>query len=373
MTSFVKRYNLIRCTAVLSVLCGIAVVRPAYAQQDNPKTASYLRVNGQNEESVSFGSSGGASSERARRIDVSASYSYGISFSREHAFDSIAPADLDLKHFSTLSLSMGLNVYKNINAYFDLGIKDKGVKNAIEWAGRIGSKLFELQIDYNFIAGEVLYWNDANIGVNKNSPPDLKADYDQTWMTVALMCSVPIYIGPKTAPFWVGLFYNHAVVPALIWVNKESEDKETRFAFLDESCPVTTFGVRLNGAFNRSAIEGTENLSRGWTVRVPFWLVYDWGYGYADPDKAVIAQATEKGGHYSDYSFPTFYMGGKLNLLLAFFNRFTENNIVHFGLGFGLNGVGYVKNEQNKGKDFNNWSSVTVAGWTPMVRVGYVW
>ncbi|MDR2592931.1 MAG: hypothetical protein LBC59_09040 [Chitinispirillales bacterium] len=312
-------------------------------------------------------------SARAHRIGVSADYSYGISFSREHAFDSIAPADLDLKHFSTLSLSMGLNLYKSINAYIDLGIKDKGVKNAIEWAGRVGSKYFELQIDYNFIAGEVLYWNDANIGVNKNSPPDLKANYDQTWMTVALMYSIPFYIRPNSAPFKAGLFYNHAEVPALVWVNYESEDKENRFAFLDKSCPVTTFGVRLNCTLNRSAIDGAEGLSRGWTVRLPFWFIFDWGYGYADPDKSVIAQATEKGGHYSKYSFPTFYMGGRLTLLAAFFNRFTENNIVHVGLGFGLNGVGYVKNEQNNGKDFNNWSSVTVAGWTPVVRVGYVW
>ncbi|GBU20945.1 hypothetical protein R80B4_00832 [Fibrobacteres bacterium R8-0-B4] len=190
-----------------------------------------------------------AASAHERRIDVSSSYSYHFTPGKSYFVDSTAPATFKPSNFSDLSLSMGLNVYKGVFAYFDLGINNQTVKRAIDWAGRIGSKYFDLQIEYSFIGGKVSYWNDANIGANKDTPPDLTADYDQTWLTVALMYPFVLRGEKSNDPYGVllGLFYNYAKVPALIWINKNSDDEENRFAFLDKSCPVTTFGIRFYG------------------------------------------------------------------------------------------------------------------------------
>jgi len=316
------------------------------------------------------------SSANEHKIDVSTSFSSYFSSDGTAYFDSTAPATFTPAYMHSLSLSMGMNLYKGMSAYFDFGINNKTVKKTLDWAGRIGSKYFDLQIEYNFIGGEVSYWEDANIGVKKNSPPDLKTDYDQTWITVALMYPLPIGFdrtdGSRTSPMLLGLFYNHANVPALVWVNKKSKDKKSRYAFLDKSCPVSIYGIRYYWD-NIGLKRIPDNLPNGWTWTIPWRVIGDMGFGFASPNKDVVAMATENGGQFTDYSFATYYLDVRTSLILEWFNRFTENQVVHFGVGVEVHGLGYIRNEEQEWALLDNWSSIKVGGWGPTIRVGYAW
>jgi len=397
MASFIK--TLVKSTVVLGVLCAVAFAQPkpkaAVYIKGNPEGRDALRSSESAREAIGRSdsddvpsshpsdtasnfspdesnhkraSNGKAAEAREHRIDISSSFSYYFNTDGSVFFDSTAPADFKPTHMSNMSLSMGMNLYRGISAYLDLGINNQVMQKTIDWAGRLGSKYFDFQIEYNFIGGKVSYWNDANIGVNKNTAPDLEEDFDQTWVTVALMYRIPLggFEG------LVGLFYNYAKVPALIWVNRNSDDKESRFAFLDKSCPVTMYGIRLYWdpiGFKRIP----DGLPRGWTLRGLPRFTFGLGFGFADPNDDVVAMATEKGGRFTDYSFATYYMDSRLSLNFESFNRFTENQIINFSLGFELHGFGYARNEQNQWKLLDNWSSIIVAGWGPIVRVGYAW
>jgi hypothetical protein len=312
-------------------------------------------------------------SERARRIDISSSFSYYFNYDGSVVFDSTAaPATFIPTHLSNLSLSMGLKLYKDISAYIDLGIKDKSMKKAIDWASRVGSKYFDLQIEYNFIGGKMSYLENVNIEVDKNAPPKLNVDYDQTWVTVALLYPLPIYTdGPESSPFLIGLFYNSAKVPALFWVDRDKGDDNSRFAILDIECPVNIYGVRFYED-NIGLKRIPDDLPSGWTRKIPFRFTADIGFGFAKLNKDVIAEAIEKGGQFSDNKYPTSYLSGRFALSLEYFNRFTENQVVHFGFGFEVHGFGYLK----PGSSWENgekWSSIFVLGVGPIVRAGYAW
>jgi len=324
-----------------------------------------------------------ATSAKEHRIDISSSFSYYFNINKNgsiHFSDSTSPTSFTPINMSNMSLSMGLNLYKSVGAYFDLGINNNAVKKAIDWACRIGTEYFDFQSEYNFVSGTVSYREDANMGADKNTQTDLSVYYDQTWITVALLYKSPIYLNdsPSASPLLLGLFYNHAVVPAHIWVYRDMVDDKNKFAILDKSCPVTAFGIRLyqdNVGLKRIP----DDLSGGWTTKTPLRFTSDIGVGFAKPNKDVMATAKENGGQFSNDTYLTGYFSLRLAAGLEFFNRFTENQVVHFGFGLDFHIFGYMNpysdwESRDYWKSSGNWKSFAVGGGLgPIVRVGYAW
>jgi hypothetical protein len=266
-------------------------------------------------------------------------------------FDSLAPASFTATHNFNLQLSMGLNLYKDINAYFDIGIDDQIMKRVVDLAGRIGTGHFSLQADYNFLGGTVSFWDNPNIGTQKDTPPDLVKDYRQIWTSVALLLRRPLLIGyaeDGTLELQIGFVWSSATIPALIWVNRDLEGGDEAFVFFDDNFRVNTYGARFIMAYD-------------YVSSLFFDMVMDFGYGSGNPTASVREQVKEKG---EGDSYDAFLIKGRMLGGWKFNKKLADNRVFSYAFGVDMYGTLYTPASGTE------WETIINRGFGPFIRLG---
>jgi len=115
-------------------------------------------------------------------INISASYSYYFDYSLGYKYSEFKFIDFDTEYAYNLQLSMGLDLYKKVNALVDFNIKDQNMKKAIQIASKIGAKWFGIQFDYEKAEGKMAWIKSPVTYMN-----DLPQTFEHTIKTVGLM------------------------------------------------------------------------------------------------------------------------------------------------------------------------------------------
>ena len=258
--------------------------------------------------------------------------------------DEVRDAKIPMDYFTTsqhsLSLAMGLNVFKILNLGIDFGIKDfnfggKDIKftDIVNLGGMIGINWASIVLDYRFINGDVEFPS------KKDGKAESVAGIAPGWQpynqfsrvesrTVALMA----------APFkWLGL--------GLIW-NNATGASMVQNKYFDPKVETNTFGVRAHVSFDHFS----KPLEMGWAVGESediYWcliadLYIDLAFGKAtlssDVEKAIKQGSILK---MKDVDLGVMYNGVRGMLGAHLVKQPAENRYWEIiGVGLDINGGG---------------------------------
>ncbi|MCL2722340.1 MAG: hypothetical protein FWD47_13505 [Treponema sp.] len=322
------------------------------------------------------------------RFDVLSSFSYypaktdRINFQTE-GYGPAAPAEYERDHSFNLNMQMGMKLFKEWQAYVDFGIKEKNAQRMIDIMGKLGPRYFYIEVDYTQNNGKIHLWEDMPFGdaaleAIKSRPADSLVEYNQTWMSVALMFTPhyawriinkignfeendkkrekeveqgqrKFHISPANDSYYLGLFYNHTTIPFLatshftLVTDADGKDMEVpaddAITEFEPAVPLWALGVRFgygrdhNSSFRVSSPPGGFNLL--------MTNVFDLGLGKGKPDSEIVERMRTQNKNFKD-SFTCLYVGIKINMGL--FREFTvlKDNIILLSGGYGFNYQRYL-------------------------------
>jgi len=304
-----------------------------------------------------FGKNNTPSEKKTHRFDLLSAFSYypakaeRVNFQKD-TLAPAAPAEYEKSHSFNMNLQMGMKLFKDWQAYIDFGIKEKNVQKAIDLMAKFGPQYFTVQLDYTLHNGKIHLWKDTPFGsaaleAIQDRPADSLVDYNQTWMSVALMLT-PKYVNRISRIFeeqstYLGIFYSSATVPFLITSEvmeiTEIKDGKTSTSIVpangaaaefDPEIPIWTVGLRIGFGWDHNT---NYRLLSHPTIDLFITCVVDVGFGKSEPDAELVKRMRSLNENFKN-NFSSTYLGGKLNIGLYREFPILKDKIILLGVGY---------------------------------------
>ena len=206
-----------------------------------------------------------------------------------------------LNHSLNVNLQMGYKMFEWLNIFLDFGLNkiEEGmkIKDIFNIMAKLNTKAFGVQLDYRMVSTPITYWSDYpednSVAIPK---PDIDKRYNQTWMTTALMYTLP----PEFFGLYLGLVYFQGSVPHVLSVTT-ADDKTVGFL---ADCPLLAVGMRYGIGWDHNSIDIRD------MDNINFAATLDFGWGQARPEKKVVdaAKKVAKNPEWCRYTEPAIYI-----------------------------------------------------------------
>jgi hypothetical protein len=226
-----------------------------------------------------------------------------------------------------IQFGMGLKLFKMVNTFFDFGLNDPAMSKAMNIAGKIGTKYFDVMYTY-----KITNFPQKTIDVTDVVPAD---EYDQWYFpqngreleskfnvgTLALMS--PRFF----KAFQAGLIWNS--ITANLGVQSDKEISGRYIAYLDTDRNFNTYGIRL--ALDRVALENGTFLS-GNEGMGKMKFIYDTYVDMSWGNFTLSKEAADAVG-ISDGKTGVTYIVVRANYGLGWEKSFSGKMSLNYGLG----------------------------------------